>query len=57
MGEFEAVSSALDLFECGMDFADALHLALSSECDAFVTFDRDLVKAATSAGIAGVREP
>jgi predicted nucleic-acid-binding protein len=57
VGEADAVLAALDLFEGGMDFADALHLALSSECEEFVTFDRDLVKAATAAGIAGVRDP
>jgi predicted nucleic-acid-binding protein len=29
-----------------MDFADALHLAKSGHCSAFVTFDRKLVKRA-----------
>lgn len=57
VGDADAVVAALDLFEGGMDFADALHLALSSECEAFVTFDRDLAKSAAAAGIAGVREP
>jgi len=47
----------VDLFEGGMDFADALHLALASGCDAFATFDRMLVKAAEAAGIPGVQEP
>lgn len=50
------VAAALDLAETGMDFADALHLARSGCCEAFVTFDRKLVKAAKAAGGAGVRE-
>lgn len=50
------VAAALDLAERGMDFADALHLTRSGHCDAFVTFDRKLVKAAKAAGHAGVRE-
>ena len=50
------VAAALDLAERGMDFADALHLTRSGHCDAFVTFDRKLVKAANQAGREGVRE-
>lgn len=30
----------------GMDFADALHLAKSEDCTAFLTFDRQLAKVA-----------
>jgi len=40
------VSKALAWAGAGMDFADALHLAAAEDCDAFMTFDRDLVKAA-----------
>jgi hypothetical protein len=50
------VAASLDLAETEMDFADALHLARSGCCEAFVTFDRKLVKAAKAAGRAGVRE-
>jgi predicted nucleic-acid-binding protein len=50
------VSSALDLAEKGMDFADALHLGRSAHCDGFATFDRKFVKAAKAAGHDGVRE-
>ncbi|MDD1535265.1 MULTISPECIES: type II toxin-antitoxin system VapC family toxin [unclassified Bradyrhizobium] len=50
------VAAALDLAERGMDFADALHLTRSGHCEAFVTFDRKLVKAAKQAGHEGVRE-
>lgn len=57
VGDADAVSAALDLFGGGMDFADALHLALSSECDGFATFDKKLVRAATEAGVADVDEP
>lgn len=35
---------ALDWMEGGMDFADALHLARSGHCDAFLTFDRKFAK-------------
>ncbi|MBJ7406795.1 MAG: type II toxin-antitoxin system VapC family toxin [Bradyrhizobium sp.] len=50
------IAAALDLAETEMDFADALHLARSGHCEAFVTFDRKLVKAAKVAGHEGVRE-
>jgi predicted nucleic-acid-binding protein len=33
-------AQALDWMTAGMDFADALHLARSSYCSAFVTFDK-----------------
>jgi predicted nucleic-acid-binding protein len=42
----ETVLRALLLFERGLDFADALHLASSGEADRFATFDRPLAKAA-----------
>lgn len=40
------VAQALDWLGEGMDFADALHLARSGQCRAFVTFDRKLAKRA-----------
>jgi predicted nucleic-acid-binding protein len=40
------LASALDWLEDGMDFADALHLARSGHCSAFVTFDRKFSKRA-----------
>jgi predicted nucleic-acid-binding protein len=40
------VAQALDWFEGGMDFADALHLATSREASSFVTFDRKLAASA-----------
>lgn len=42
----QAVATALDWFEGGMDFGDALHLALSAQCQSFITFDRKLAKLA-----------
>jgi predicted nucleic-acid-binding protein len=42
----DAVLVALDAFEKGLDFADALHLARSARASAFVTFDRKLAKRA-----------
>ncbi len=41
-----AVLDALDAHARGLDLADALHLARSSRCAAFVTFDRDLTRKA-----------
>lgn len=39
-----AFTHALSLFQSGLDFADALHLALSNEAEKFVTFDKALAK-------------
>lgn len=45
----ELMKTALDWFAQGMDFADALHLAASHECEAFASFDRKLATAAKKA--------
>ena len=50
------VARALAWAEEGMDFADALHLAAAEDCEAFITFDQPLVKAARSHGVT-VRSP
>lgn len=50
------VEAALTWAAAGMDFADALHLAGAERCEAFVTFDRRLVKAAAGASAIVVRE-
>ncbi len=50
------VSSALDLVETGVDFADALHLRKSLHCTGFATFDRKLIKAAQAAAVGDVQE-
>jgi predicted nucleic-acid-binding protein len=41
-----AVLAAIDAFDKGLDFADALHLARSSRASGFATFDRRLAKRA-----------
>jgi predicted nucleic-acid-binding protein len=50
------VADALDQAENGMDFADALHVGRSTQCESFVTFDKKPVKAAIAAGLESVRE-
>jgi len=40
------VGAALDWYEAGMDFGDALHLASSGRAERFATFDQKLAKLA-----------
>jgi len=54
--EPQLAAQALDRLEAGMDFADALHLTKTGDCDAFVTFDRKFVRLAGKLGIAAVRQ-
>ncbi|MSQ58919.1 MAG: type II toxin-antitoxin system VapC family toxin [Betaproteobacteria bacterium] len=42
----DAIHTALDGFDKGLDFADALHLALSHRAAGFTTFDRRLASRA-----------
>jgi predicted nucleic-acid-binding protein len=42
----DAVLAAVDAFDKGLDFADALHLARSSRVSGFATFDQRLAKRA-----------
>lgn len=51
------IRTALDWSESGMDFADALHLAAAHQCEAFVSFDRELAKQAKRLGATPVRAP
>lgn len=53
----EVVRQALDWLEDGLDFADALHLARSSGCRDFVTFDRKLARRAGIRGAIPVTVP
>ena len=46
LGNAEAVAHALEWFEAGLDFADALHLALAGDAEGFATFDARLAKRA-----------
>lgn len=45
--ERDRVFVSLKACNAGMDFADALHVAGAADIDAFITFDRDLVRRAT----------
>ncbi len=46
-----AVLTALEAFQKGLDFADALHLSRASRAAAFATFDRGLAKRAKDLSI------
>ncbi len=46
----DAVIEALDHFDGGLDFADALHLCRSRRATGFVTFDRALARRAGALG-------
>jgi predicted nucleic-acid-binding protein len=48
----DAVLVAVDAFDKGLDFADALHLARSSRASGFATFDQRLVKRAKGLALA-----
>jgi predicted nucleic-acid-binding protein len=48
----DAVLVALDAFDNGLDFADALHIARSSRASGFVTFDQRLAKRAKALALA-----
>lgn len=43
---FDCVAEALEAYAKGFDFADALHLAMSAECEAFLTFDKPFLRRA-----------
>ena len=51
------VHAALTWVASGMDIADALHLAGCADCEAFVTFDRHLLKSAKPLAGVTVQEP
>jgi predicted nucleic-acid-binding protein len=51
------MAEAIDLAKRGMDFADALHLASASGCEAMLTFDRKFIRSAAAAGETSVKEP
>jgi predicted nucleic-acid-binding protein len=50
-------AQALEWLRHGMDFADALHLESSRHCEAFVSFDRRLIRVAGSIRGLTVRSP
>ena len=48
---------ALEWYGAGMDFADALHLALAFDAVGFATFDKTLIKQAKKMTSISVVEP
>lgn len=52
-----AAENALAWAGKGMDFADALHLACSSPCRAFASFDRKMARRAAKFGATTVMTP
>jgi predicted nucleic-acid-binding protein len=48
----DSVLAALDAFDAGLDFADALHLSRSARAAAFATFDRRLARRAGKLALA-----
>jgi len=52
-----AVAQALDHFEAGLDFADALHLAQAADCAGMLTFDRAFIRDAGRLQSFPVSEP
>lgn len=53
--EPDVVAEATDWLDRGMDFADALHLSKSKDCEGMITFDKDFVKRAKTLGARSVR--
>jgi len=53
----DIVRAALDAYGEGLDFADALHLGLSSGVEAFLTFDKALIKKASKAAHSAPVQP
>jgi predicted nucleic-acid-binding protein len=51
------IAKVLTWHEAGLDFADALHLASSQQCDALYTFDREFAKKGKSVSACEVKEP
>jgi predicted nucleic-acid-binding protein len=47
----DAIREALHSYERGMDFADALHLALSEDRQKFMTFDKAFARRAKKLGL------
>lgn len=51
------IHQALLWHENGLDFADALHLAQSQDCEQFYTFDEKLIKNARELTNCEVKKP
>ena len=53
----QRVAQAIDWHEAGLDFADALHLALSQDHDSLKTFDKQFIKGAKGLTACRVERP
>lgn len=53
----DSVADAIELTRQGLDFADALHLASSRDCESFATFDATLARKAKGLTKPAVRKP
>ncbi len=53
----ETLSSVLRLYQKGLDFADAMHLAASLRHDAFLTVDKTLIRRSKDLTRCRVKEP
>jgi predicted nucleic-acid-binding protein len=51
------LANALTWHQTGLDFADALHLASSQQCDIFYTFDRKFIKKGKNISACEVKKP
>ena len=51
------MAKALDWHVKGMDFADALHLTASDQCEEFITFDKKLIRKAKDIKELRVNQP
>jgi predicted nucleic-acid-binding protein len=51
------IYNAIEWHTRGLDFADAIHLAKSQECDSFVTFDKNFITFSTDVSAIPVKEP
>lgn len=57
LSDARAISQAFDGYRSGMDFADALHLALCDHCSELFTFDKKFVRSAAGSFQCTVRHP
>ena len=53
----DILANALDWHQSGLDFADALHLAGSQNCDTFYTFDEKFIKKGKNISNCEVKKP
>jgi predicted nucleic-acid-binding protein len=51
------LANALTWHQAGLDFADALHLASSQQCDALYTFDREFANKGKRVSACEVKKP